>query len=113
MALPSGMIVLWSGALVDIPAGYALCDGTLGTPNLAGRFIQGAHTGLAPGTLGGSYSHTHTFTTDGHSHAIPGGADIQGGTPWASLSTVEVDTGTTDAATNRPPWYALAYIMKL
>lgn len=41
MVMPQGAIILWSGALTAIPAGYALCDGTNGTPNLSGRFVVG------------------------------------------------------------------------
>lgn len=36
------MIVIWSGAIVDIPAGWALCDGNNGTPDLRNKFIIGA-----------------------------------------------------------------------
>lgn len=38
--LPSGVIVMWSGS--SIPSGWALCDGTNGTPDLRDRFIVGA-----------------------------------------------------------------------
>jgi len=38
---PSGGIIMWSGTLATIPAGWVLCDGTHGTPNLSGRFILG------------------------------------------------------------------------
>lgn len=36
------MIVIWSGAIVDIPAGWVLCDGNNDTPDLRGCFIIGA-----------------------------------------------------------------------
>lgn len=38
---PVGTIVMWAGAINQIPQGWALCDGTNGTPNLKGRFIVG------------------------------------------------------------------------
>lgn len=41
LVMPVGAIILWSGALTAIPAGFALCDGTNGTPNLSGRFVVG------------------------------------------------------------------------
>lgn len=43
------MILIWSGAIVDIPAGWALCDGNNGTPDLRGKFIVGAGGILDPG----------------------------------------------------------------
>lgn len=39
--VPVGMISMWSGTIEDIPALWALCDGTNGTPNLKGKFIVG------------------------------------------------------------------------
>ena len=73
----SGMIILWSGSIVSIPAGWVLCDGTNSTPDLRDRFVVGAGTTYAVGNTGGSanaivVSHTHTATstvTDpGHAH---------------------------------------------
>ncbi|SDY38079.1 phage tail protein [Pseudomonas sp. NFIX28] len=39
--IPSGLIVMFSGAV--IPAGWALCDGTGGRPDLRNRFILGGN----------------------------------------------------------------------
>lgn len=36
------IIVIWSGEIVDIPAGWALCDGNNGTPDLRGCIVGGA-----------------------------------------------------------------------
>jgi hypothetical protein len=77
-AVPVGMIAMWSGAVVDIPASWSLCDGSNGTPDLTGMFIVGAGGALDPGDTGGSnsvdISHTHdpgTLSTnsDNHTHA--------------------------------------------
>lgn len=38
---PLGVIVMWSGAPENKPAGYELCDGENGTPDLRGRFVIG------------------------------------------------------------------------
>lgn len=43
-----GIIVLWGGAIVDIPAGWALCDGYNGRPDLRDRFIIGAGSTYNP-----------------------------------------------------------------
>jgi hypothetical protein len=57
--LPAGAIILWSGLLENIPAGFALCDGTNGTPDLRGRFVKGAAADVDPGATGGAATHTH------------------------------------------------------
>lgn len=38
--VPPGVIVAWWGSTDAIPSGWALCDGTNGTPDLRGRFIN-------------------------------------------------------------------------
>jgi len=40
--IPSGGIFLWSGSIGSIPAGYVLCNGSNGTPDLRNRFVVGA-----------------------------------------------------------------------
>ena len=119
----TGVIVMWSGLIHDIPAGWGLCDGTLGTPDLRDRFIVGAGKdvqGVAscaltggPTQRGGSVTHTHTFTTDGHLHGTKSGGPFEG-----SVGTIDIvkerDTGTTNGPNTVPvPYYALAFIMKL
>lgn len=91
--VPIGGILMWSGIIATIPQGYALCDGTEGTPDLRDRFIVGAGTTYTPATTGGAASvtlleanipahshafgslalsndgsHTHTVTDPEHSH---------------------------------------------
>lgn len=41
--IPAGSIVMYSGTS-GIPAGWAICDGTNGTPNLTGNFIKAGTT---------------------------------------------------------------------
>jgi microcystin-dependent protein len=72
-ALPTGVILLWSGSIVSIPSGWALCNGTSGTPDLRDRFVVGAGTTYAVAATGGVNtvtldqtqipSHTHTTNT--------------------------------------------------
>ena len=60
--VPKGAIMMWAGTTA--PAGWAICDGTQGTPDLQGRFILGAgkrtnppadddNPSLAVGEIGG------------------------------------------------------------
>jgi hypothetical protein len=71
---PKGSIVIWSGS--TLPAGWAFCDGTNGTPDLRSRFIKGAGgTGFDQiNTPGGTANHSHTLPShshaDSHSHTI-------------------------------------------
>ena len=51
--IPAGAIVMWSGSIGSIPAGYYLCDGQNGTPNLKDRFVVGAGSTYAVGNTGG------------------------------------------------------------
>lgn len=131
MTRMAGLIVMWSGTLDDIPDGWQLCDGTNGTPDLRGRFIRSASVLLPPHDQGGSEQHrhlfndgphTHDFTTNGHLHTLEGpNAHAIGYSAPSIIDTVQ-DSGTTDETTvvgltnlvdNQPPYYSLAYIMKI
>lgn len=111
-----GIIVMWSGAIVDIPAGWSLCDGNAGRPDLRNRFVIGAGDVYAPDDTGGALTHTHPFTGDGHDHGIPQTAGCPGAGPNACLSeldtTADAAAGTTDATDHKPPYFALAFIIK-
>ena len=61
--LPRGVIVMWSGTLASIPSGWALCNGSNGTPDLRDRFVYGASANENPGAKGGSDSHTHGLSS--------------------------------------------------
>lgn len=52
MFMPSGAIVMWSGAASAIPSGFVLCNGSNGTPNLVDRFIIGGNTSGVIGSFG-------------------------------------------------------------
>ena len=80
--IPAGVIVMWSGSVASIPAGWLLCNGTSGTPDLRDRFVVGAGSIYTPGNTGGSsdavvVSHTHTASTTNagtHNHNIEVGS---------------------------------------
>jgi len=66
--IPSGGILIWTDILANIPAGYNLCDGGDGRPDLRGRFVRGADAGNDPGGTGGSDTHSHTENDHSHTH---------------------------------------------
>ena len=112
MDLPTGLILLWYGAIGNIPAGWTLCDGTAGTPDLRDKFLVGAGNTYAVGATGGSVNHNHTFTSDGHFHTLTAGVDVPAGAVLSDDTNVKTDSGTTDNGSSLPPYHALAYIMK-
>lgn len=81
-AFPSFGIIMWFGSIAAIPAGWLLCDGTNGTPDLRDRFVVGAGSSYAVGSAGGLGEvyllsaalppHTHTTTAT----VSPGGAHV-------------------------------------
>jgi hypothetical protein len=134
--VPKGAIIMWSGTLASIPSGWAFCDGTNGTPDLRDRFIVGAGNTYSPGNTGGSNTHTHSFTSGysnqnlTHSHRQQyawtnarfgdgtwGIQTDQEGQPTSFTSVVDLTShshsGSTSISNNLPPYFALAYIMKL
>ena len=138
--IPAGGIFLWSGSIGSIPAGYVLCNGSNGTPDLRDRFVVGAGSTYAVDATGGSadaivVTHTHvaTVTDPGHNHDIvvrnAGSGiryiDFNSTTPGSTLVNVAETTtettgitvsnanfGTSATNANLPPYYALCYIMK-
>ena len=111
---PIGGIIMWSGAVANIPNDWALCNGqTLNgvvTPNLVDRFIKAS---ITPGQVGGPSISGSTDSTQltmanipAHRHGTYGGGliSILGGTNGAGYSgvVVQVDpawTGPGDSCT--------------
>ncbi len=130
----AGMIIIWSGSIGSVPSGWALCNGSNGTPDLRDRFVIAAGSTYAVGATGGSadaivVSHTHTATvTDpGHTHGVSvgggaGGSQVMTGNPASNtyvtgsavtgITIANSTAGTSGTGANLPPYYALAYIMK-
>ena len=71
-SFPAGVIAMWSGSALAIPVGFALCNGSNGTPNLTGRFVMGLAPGYAIGSTGGAIEHDHGATGDGGDHGHGG-----------------------------------------
>ena len=161
-AAPRGVIVMWSGAATAVPAGWALCNGANGTPDLTGRFIVGAGASsvnkdnagdggsvYANGAVGGARTVALTKAQmPNHSHLYPNEQELvnadatkkhnagatmvdigeqgyqRGGNRDGQISrtgTAGGDAtdknvgrdGYAEAHENRPPYYALCFIMKL
>lgn len=104
--------MLWYGSIGSIPAGWILCNGAGGTPDLRDKFVVGAGTNYPVDATGGNINHNHTFTGDGHTHTLPAGPVINAGAVMSDTTQSANATGTTDNANNLPPYHALAYIMK-
>lgn len=138
-----GIICAWSGAITDIPQGWGFCDGTLynaldgsklQSPDLRGRFIVSAGQGTNltnrnVGDKGGEETHTLTIAEiPAHAHTYSAmrndnGNEYHNGSligysnpNWWSLKANTDPTGVTggnSSHNNMPPYYALAYIIKL
>lgn len=147
----SGMVVGFTGTQAQIPAGWQLCNGVGNTalgpvPDLRQKFIIGS-TGdegaLVTGSTGGSSTHNHSVTVNGHALTIDqipshnhtttindknnngisrpgfvvGGSGYLSTQTWTSSSVgggnTHSHTATSGNANNLPPYYALAFIIKL
>lgn len=162
---PIGGIVMWAGTTP--PAGWVLCDGSNGTPDLRGRFVVGFQsTDVDYNTIGktggasavilnanqlpshshtvndprhshtATLSHTHSYAVTEFSSTSPANAKRNvggGGSPSgslevttsqssfnATLTVAGVSVGASVGSTgggqphpNLPPYYVLAFIMRV
>lgn len=170
--VPVGGIIMWSGSVDAVPAGWALCNGQTSnnkiTPDLRGRFIVGAGAGAGSGLtskpvgeIGGSETvtisvsqlpaHNHrvrgnTGNNGSHTHAVysapiddrnftgrttqalgvvgDAGSPGSPSTDYSATTSSAGDhnhafdvtsdsTGDGAAVNNMPPYYALAFIMRV
>ena len=110
-----------------IPDGWALCDGGThdghATPDLRNRFVVGAGDHYSVSDTGGADevkltidqmpSHNHKYT-QGHFESFFGhGAYSDMWVHYDSGNNYTTKTGGDQPHENRPPYYALCYIMRV
>ena len=134
---PIGGIIMWYGSISNIPSGWALCNGDTvngyQTPDLRNRFVVGAWSdaanpawpNLAPNATGGSenavlIAHSHTLSGGGDNDDVGDNVPASDNTGvHSSTSTVGIDADGNSSTSedgndaNLPPYYALAYIMRV
>lgn len=130
MRIPKGAIILWSGSTTNLPSGWALCNGRNNTPDLQGKFIVGYHPGDTDyNSIGKSAGNKMIALEEGnmpkHTHKALKRADDNDldhvetyGVVATNLEAIPVDINLEEVGKNepfdiRPPYYVLAYLMKL
>ena len=138
MDLPIGSIIMWYKSTGEIPAGWHLCDGNEGTPDLRGKYVIGVSTDAERVPTGNAtHGHTNSSTNAGgsHVHDVTGsiggtvsqvgvsqtGSGVSGMSPTHSHA-VDLDlpnsgthqhtTSNTNPANNDPPYMQLYFIMR-
>jgi microcystin-dependent protein len=135
--IPVGGIIMWSGSANEVPDGWALCDGrTISgktTPNLKGKFVVGYDPSdsdyNAVGKTGGyknitltveqipAHKHNNSVRTVGYAAAYNGSkeaATFDGNSKNnGHENIIGQDTGGGQPHENRPPYYAMCFIMRV
>ncbi len=139
---PIDTIVIWTGLIANIPSGWVICDGNLGTPDLRDRFIKEVEDEFSsPGSTGGTTEetitlaklplHTHLAGGSSHNHQVEltnttsgggtnmylGGGDIPPATLPNSSLTKTADPiqfqGGDQSHTNMPAFFEVIFIQRL
>ena len=106
-----GMIIMWNGAIADIPTGWGLCDGStyagspaVVSPDLRDKFVIGANqddSGVAKTNITGSltlsggskdaiipsHNHTASFSGSSHYHNVFRGENAGGTSLWTQSTS--------------------------
>ena len=136
VAIPIGGIIMWSNA--TIPTNWQLCDGSpipggnpyANTPDLRDRFVYGwgsnsaSLKGIGPQPDGQSLVTLNIDQIPAHTHqsyvnfsetevaGSEGGSNVAGATP-VTASTDTTSIGSNGQHNNMPPYYVLAFIMRI
>jgi hypothetical protein len=135
--VPQGGIIMYSGPYVFDASGrgkaggnmegWAVCNGQNSTPDLRDKFVVGAGGSYAVGVQGGEMTHTLTeaeMPNHSHPYGVGGGNGRGSGNTGqgttegypcnnCAYGTWTGKTGGNQPHENRPPYYAVYYIMKL
>jgi microcystin-dependent protein len=141
--MPTGMIMMWYPPLATItslalaatyvPEGWAICDGTKGTPDLRGRFVLMAADTPAPVAgatvhpvrqTGGEETHVLSIAempSHNHGYNLPPYGGNSGGIRIVNYSSGGYtdnppqtgNTGGNQPHNTLPPFYSLIYIMRV
>ena len=123
--LPVGAIIMWNGLPNEVPANWAICNGSHNTPDLRNLFIVGAGSQYSLGNTGGSQSVQLSIDQmPSHSHDYmqfsildttwkSGGSKSPGNGTGGNVDAFTESNGSGSPHENRPPFYALYYIMKI
>ncbi len=134
--IPVGGIIMWSGSVSNIPDGWKLCNGSNNTPDLRNRFIVGAGDEYNVGNRGGQKAvalttnemprHYHEYVGDDQLRDIEPGSSTfmrhtttrydadsrMGGNYYSGVFGTSY-AGSGQAHENRPPYYAMCFIMRV
>ena len=137
--VPLGGIIMWSGSKDNLPSGFVLCNGQTSngytTPDLRDRFVVGAGSSYSVGSKGGADKvtlstdemprHRHEYVGDDQLSGIDGSwtyairnteksydAGSSLNTSYRSNVYGTSYAGNSQAHENRPPYYALCFIMR-
>ena len=123
IGLPVGTIMPWYSKDGVVPSGWAICDGSKGTPDLRSKFLRGGSSlgdvgstgGMEKFTIPGSTLTVYASGWDGHLTKSPNGGPHQnqswGNKRWHRLRSkgqipkIEFETA--------PPYVTVLFIMKL
>lgn len=71
----TGLVVWWPYAIVDIPTGWAMCDGQNGTPDYRNYLLIGAGDLYTPGQVLGTLIHNHPAFSEDEQVTVDGPTD--------------------------------------
>ena len=115
LSLPVGTIIAWFAVNSPVPTGWAICDGTNGTPDLRGKFLRGVGSMADAGNDAAATSthrHTNSITdptkaNNSHVATCSQGCDDV----WTSLFDHN-HLGSIGGTSHIPPNFKVVYLMK-